>query len=73
MGVLVGDVDTDSATKLKLKEVRGALITLIDHDAPAAQAGIRVNDVVAAGEWAGGGRRGAIRAHAARDSCGPQG
>ncbi|HSZ17198.1 MAG TPA: PDZ domain-containing protein [Terracidiphilus sp.] len=46
MGVLVGDVDSDSAAKLKLKEVRGALITLIDHDAPAAQAGIRVNDVV---------------------------
>ncbi|MGA7109714.1 MAG: PDZ domain-containing protein [Terracidiphilus sp.] len=46
MGVLVGDVDSDSAAKLKLKEVRGALITLIDHDAPAAQAGIRVSDVV---------------------------
>jgi serine protease Do len=46
MGVLVGDVDSDSAAKLKLKEVRGAVITLIDHDAPAAQAGIRVNDVV---------------------------
>jgi S1-C subfamily serine protease len=26
--------------------VRGAVVTLIDHDAPAAQAGIRVNDVV---------------------------
>lgn len=46
MGVLVGDVDADSAPKLKLKEVRGAVVTLIDHDAPAAQAGIRVNDVV---------------------------
>ena len=46
LGVLVGDVDNDSATKLKLKDVRGALITLIDHDAPAAQAGLRVNDVV---------------------------
>jgi len=46
MGVLVGDVDSDSAPKLKLKEVRGAVITLIDHDAPAAQAGLRVNDVV---------------------------
>jgi S1-C subfamily serine protease len=31
---------------LKLKEVRGAVVTLIDHDAPAAQAGVRVNDVV---------------------------
>jgi serine protease Do len=46
MGVLVGDVDSDAAAKLKLKEVRGAVITLIDHDAPAAKAGIRVNDVV---------------------------
>ncbi len=46
MGVLVGDVDTDSASKLKLKDVRGAVITLIDHDAPAAQVGLRVNDVL---------------------------
>ncbi len=46
MGVLVGDVDSDSAAKLKLKEVRGAVVTLIDHDAPAAQSGVRVNDVV---------------------------
>ncbi len=46
LGVLVGDVDSDSANKLKLKEVRGAVITLIDHDAPAAQVGLRVNDVV---------------------------
>ena len=46
LGVLVGDVDSDSASKLKLKEVRGALITLIDHDAPAAQVGLRVNDVL---------------------------
>jgi membrane-associated protease RseP (regulator of RpoE activity) len=46
LGVLVSDVDNDSATKLKLKEVRGALITLIDHDAPAGQMGLKVNDVV---------------------------
>lgn len=46
MGVLVGDIDADTANKLKLKEARGAVVTLIDHDAPAAQAGIRVNDVV---------------------------
>ena len=46
LGVLVADVDNDSASKLKLKEVRGALITLIDHDAPAGQIGLRVNDVV---------------------------
>ena len=46
LGVLVSDVDSDAASKLKLKEARGALITLIDHDAPAGQAGLRVNDVV---------------------------
>lgn len=46
LGVLVGDVDSDSAAKLKLKDVRGAVVTLIDHDAPAAQAGIHINDVV---------------------------
>jgi membrane-associated protease RseP (regulator of RpoE activity) len=46
LGVLVGDVDSESAPKLKLKEVRGAVVTLIDHDAPAAQAGLRINDVV---------------------------
>jgi serine protease Do len=46
LGVLVGDVDADSASKLKLKDVRGAVVTLIDHDAPAAQVGLRVNDVL---------------------------
>jgi len=46
LGVLVGDIDNDSASKLKLKDVRGAVVTLIDHDAPAAQVGLRVNDVL---------------------------
>ncbi|KAA6461252.1 PDZ domain-containing protein [Acidobacteria bacterium AB60] len=46
LGVLVSDVDTESANKFKLKDVRGAIITLIDHDAPAGQIGLRVNDVV---------------------------
>lgn len=47
LGVLVADVDNDSATKLKLKDAHGALITLIDHDAPAGQPnGLKVNDVV---------------------------
>lgn len=46
LGVLVGDIDNESANKLKLKDVRGAVVTLIDHDAPAAQVGLRVNDVL---------------------------
>lgn len=46
LGVWVDDVDSDKAQALKLKEVRGAVITIIDHDAPAGQIGLRVNDVV---------------------------
>ncbi len=39
-------MDQEKAQSLKLKEVRGAVITLIDHDAPAGQIGLKVNDVV---------------------------
>lgn len=46
LGVLVGDIDSEAATKLKLKDARGAVVTLIDHDAPAAQVGLHVNDVL---------------------------
>lgn len=46
LGVDVADVSTEKAQALKLKDARGAVITLIDHDAPAGQAGLRVNDVV---------------------------
>jgi membrane-associated protease RseP (regulator of RpoE activity) len=46
LGVEIVDVDTDKAQALKLKEVRGAVVTLIDHDAPAGQIGLKVNDVV---------------------------
>jgi serine protease Do len=46
LGVDLEDVTADKAQTLKLKEVRGAVVTLIDHDAPAAQAGIEVNDVI---------------------------
>lgn len=48
LGVDVTDLDAEKAQALKLKEVRGALITLIDHDAPAGQIGLKVNDVVLA-------------------------
>ena len=48
LGVEFTDVDTDKAQALKLKEVRGAVITLVDHDAPAGQIGLKVNDVVLA-------------------------
>lgn len=46
LGVELEDVTADKAQTLKLKEARGAVVTLIDHDAPAAQAGIEVNDVI---------------------------
>lgn len=46
LGVDLEDVTADKALTLRLKEVRGAVVTLIDHDAPAAQAGIEVNDVI---------------------------
>jgi membrane-associated protease RseP (regulator of RpoE activity) len=46
LGVDVADVDSEKAQALKLKEMRGAVITLIDHDAPAGQVGLKVNDVV---------------------------
>jgi serine protease Do len=46
LGVYITDVDSDKAQTLKLKEVRGALVTLIDHDAPAGQIGLKINDVV---------------------------
>ena len=46
LGVDLADVDAQKAQELKLAEARGALITLIDHDAPAGQIGLRVNDVI---------------------------
>jgi predicted metalloprotease with PDZ domain len=46
LGVELVDIDNEKAQSLKLKEARGALITLIDHDAPAGQIGLKVNDVV---------------------------
>jgi membrane-associated protease RseP (regulator of RpoE activity) len=48
LGVGVEDVDADKAQALKLKDVRGAVINLIDHDSPAGQIGLKVNDVVLA-------------------------
>src|SRR5579863_2356123 len=45
LGVLVTDVDNDSVQKLRLKDNHGALVTLIDHDAPAGPV-LHVNDVI---------------------------
>jgi len=46
LGVDVRDVTNDRVNALRLKEARGAEITLVDHDAPAGKAGLREHDVV---------------------------
>lgn len=46
LGIDIADLDAVKAQNLKLKDTHGAVITLIDHDAPAGQAGLKVNDVV---------------------------
>jgi serine protease Do len=46
LGVYVGDVDQDRAQALHVKEMRGAEITILDHDAPASKAGLKVHDVI---------------------------
>lgn len=46
LGIDIRDVSDDQAATLKLKEVRGAQITRVDHDGPAGKAGLSVNDVV---------------------------
>ena len=46
LGVDIRDIDTERAAQLKLKDPRGAEIITVDHDAPAAKAGLRIHDVV---------------------------
>jgi predicted metalloprotease with PDZ domain len=46
LGVGTRDVDTERAAQLKLKEARGAEVVTIDHDAPAAKAGLHIHDVL---------------------------
>ena len=66
-------MDQEKAQALKLKEVRGAVITLIDHDAPAGQIGLKVNDVVLQlnGQTVEGAEQ--LRRMLQGDSRGPQG
>jgi serine protease Do len=45
LGVLVTNVDNDSVQKLKLKDSKGVIVTLIDHDAPAGSS-LHLNDVI---------------------------
>ncbi len=46
LGVLIQPVDEDIAQALGLAEARGALVTRVEPDTPAAGAGIRPGDVV---------------------------
>lgn len=46
LGVGTRDIDTQEAIELKLKDARGAEVVAVDHDAPAAEAGLRVHDVI---------------------------
>jgi S1-C subfamily serine protease len=46
LGVDLGDVDQERAQALHLKDNHGAEITILDHDAPAGQAGLKLHDVI---------------------------
>jgi serine protease Do len=46
LGVDLRDVDTDRAAALKLKNGHGVEIVALDHDAPAAKAGLKAHDVI---------------------------
>jgi len=46
LGVDVADVTTERLGALKLKEEKGAEVTMVDQDAPAGKAGLKEHDVI---------------------------
>ena len=46
LGVDVADVTGDRLSALKLKEEKGAEVTMVDQDAPAGKAGLKEHDVI---------------------------
>ncbi len=46
LGIDLRDVSEEQISSLKLRDVHGAEIVLVDHDAPAGKAGLREHDIV---------------------------
>jgi len=46
LGVDLGEVDSDRANALHLKDTHAAEVTMVDHDAPAVKSGLKVHDVI---------------------------
>jgi serine protease Do len=46
LGIDIADVTAERLSALKLKEEKGAEVTMVDQDAPAGKAGIREHDVI---------------------------
>jgi serine protease Do len=46
LGVSIDDVTADRLSALKLKEEKGAEVTMVDQDAPAGKAGLQEHDVI---------------------------
>lgn len=46
LGIVPGEIDSDRAAALKLKEVAGVEVVSVDHDGPACKAGLRAHDVI---------------------------
>jgi len=46
LGIRMEEVSSERAKELKLPAVRGALVTYVAEDSPAAKAGLKVNDVI---------------------------
>jgi len=46
LGVYLGEVDSERATALRLKDAHGAEVVTVDHDAPAVKSGLKLHDVI---------------------------
>lgn len=46
LGVVIREVDSDDVDRLELREERGALISEVPDDGPAAEVGLRADDVI---------------------------